>query len=134
MKTVYEIFIRSDASYARPSPVEPPSLPYTDIFIGVAVLVGAVGVVILFRFLYTKWKSQRYNPTLSGPSHSQKRNLTQHERQALTQKIRETRINNLKKSFAGEDSSKGMIFATIGLILIILLWLWHAISQRFDPY
>ena len=134
MKTIYEIFISSDASSASPSPIEPPSLPYTDILIGVAVLAGTVGVVILFRFLYTKWKSQRYNPTLSVPSHPQKRNLTQHERQALTQKIQETRTKNLKKSFAGEDNSKGMIFATIGLILIILLWLWHAISQRFDPY
>lgn len=134
MKTVYKIFIRSDASYASPSPIEPPSLPYVDILIGVAALVGTVGIVILFRFLYTKWKRQRYNPTLPGPSRSQKSDLTQHERQALTRKIQETRTNNLKKSFAGEDSSKGMIFATIGLILIILLWLWHAISQRFDPY
>ena len=134
MKTIYEIFISSDASYVSPSPAEPPSLPYTDILIGVAVLVGIVGIVILFRFLYTKWKSQRYNPISSGQSRSQKRNLTQHERQALAQKIRETRTDNLKKSFAGEDSSKGMIFATIGLILIILLWFLHAISQRFDPY
>ena len=134
MKVIYEIFISSDASYARPSPIEPPSLPYTDIFIGITVLVGTVGVVILFRFLYTKWKSQRYNPTPPAPLGSQKRNLTQHDRQTLAQKIRETRTNNLKKSFAGEDSSKGMIFATIGLILIVLLWLLHAISQRFDPY
>ncbi len=134
MKPIYEIFISSDASYAKPSPIEPPSLPYTDIFIGITVLVGTVGVVILFRFLYTKWKSQRYNPTPPGLSRSQKRNLTQHDRQTLAQKIRETRTNNLKKSFAGEDSSKGMIFATIGLILIVLLWLLHAISQRFDPY
>ena len=134
MKPIYEIFISSDASHARPSPIEPPSLPYTDILIGVAVLVGTVGVVILLRFLYTKWKHQRYNPIPPGPARSQKSNLTQHDRQALAQKIRETRTNNLKKSFAGEDSSKGMIFATIGLILIVLLWLLHAISQRFDPY
>lgn len=134
METIYKIFIRSDALHASPSPIEPPSLPYTDILIGVTTLVGTVGVVILFRFLYTKWKSQRYNPTPPGPSRSPKRNFTRHERQALTQKIQETRTNNLKKSFAGEDSSKGMIFATIGLILIVLLWLLHAISQRFDPY
>ena len=134
MKTIYEIFLSSDASYTSPSPTEPPSLPYTDILVGVGVLVGTVGVVILLRFLYAKWKHRRYNPTPSEPSRSQRGNLTQHERQALAQKIRETRTNNLKKSFAGEDSSKGMIFATIGLILIVLLWLLHAISQRFDPY
>ena len=48
MKTIYEIFIGSEASYARPSHVEPPSLPYTDIIIGVTALVGTVGLVILF--------------------------------------------------------------------------------------
>ncbi len=134
MKTICEIFISSDASYARPSRLDPPSLPYTDILIGVLVLIGAVGFVVLFRFLYRKWKSQRYNHIPSGSTASLKKNLTQHEKRALAQKIQETRTGNLKKSFAGADSSKGMIFATIGLILIVLLWLLHAISQRFDPY
>lgn len=134
MKTICEIFISSDASYARPSRLDPPSLPYTDILIGVLVLIGTVGFVVLFRFLYRKWKSQRYNHIPSGSTVSLKKNLTQHERRALAQKIQETRTGNLKKSFAGADSSKGMIFATIGLILIVLLWLLHAISQRFDPY
>ena len=134
MKTICEIFISSDGSYTNPSPTEPPSLPYTDILIGVLVLMGTVGFVVLFRFLYRKWKSQRYNHIPSGSTASLKKNLTQHEKRALVQKIQETRTGNLKKSFAGADSSKGMIFATIGLILIVLLWLLHAISQRFDPY
>ena len=134
MKTIYEIFIGSEASYARPSHVEPPSLPYTDIIIGVAALVGTVGLVILFRFLYMRWKNQRYNLTPPRSSRSQTSDLTQYEKEALAQKIQETRTNNLKKSFAGEDSSRWMIFATIGLILVVLLWLLHAISQRFDPY
>ena len=134
MKTICEIFISSDGSYTNPSPIEPPSLPYTDILIGVLVLIGTVGFVVLFRFLYRKWKSQRYNRISSGSTASLKKNLTQHERRALAQKIQETRTGNLKKSFAGADRSKGMIFATIGLILIVLLWLLHAISQRFDPY
>ena len=134
MKTIYEIFIGSEASCARPSHVEPPSLPYTDMIIGVAALVGTVGLVILFRFLYTQWKNQRYNLTPPRSSRSQTSDLTQYEKEALAQKIQETRTNNLKKSFAGEDNSRWMIFATIGLILVVLLWLLHAISQRFDPY
>ncbi len=134
MKTIYEIFIGSEASYARPSRLDPPSLPYTDILIGAAALVGTVGAVVLFRFLYRKWKNQRYTATPPGLARSRTSDLTQHERRVLSEKIQETRTNNLKKSFAGEDSSRWMIFATIGLILVVLLWLLHAISQRFDPY
>lgn len=63
-----------------------------------------------------------------------KNGFTQHEKQVLVQKIQESRISNLKKSFVGKDGSKDMIFATIGLIVIVLFWLLLIISQRFDPY
>ena len=134
METIYQIFIGSEASYARPSRLDPPSLPYTDMLIGAGVLIGTVGCVLIFRFLHRKWKKQQTPHTTSVALPSEKKGFTQHQKQALGQKIQETRISNLKKSFAGEDSSKGMIFATIGLIVIVLLWLMHAISQRFDPY
>ena len=134
METIYQIFIGSEASYARPSRVDPPALPYTDMLIGAAVLIGVVGCVLVFRFLQRKWKSQRtFHPT-SVVLPSEKRGFTQYQKRVLSQKIQETRIGNLKKSFIGEVSSRGMIFATIGLIVIVLLWLLHAISQRFDPY
>lgn len=134
METIYKIFIGSEASYARPSRVDPPALPYTDMLIGAAVLIGVVGCVLIFRFLHRKWKSQRtFHPT-SAVLPSEKRGFTQYQKRVLSQKIQETRIGNLKKSFIGEVSSRGMIFATIGLIVIVLLWLLHAISQRFDPY
>ena len=133
MKTIFEIFI-SDASYARPSRLDPPSLPYTDILIGIAALMGTVGSIVFIRFLYRKWKNQRYNPTLAGPSLSRKHNLTQHEKRALTQKIQETRTSNLKKTFAGKDSSKGMIFATIGLILLTMLFVIGMIVLRFRKF
>ena len=133
MKIIFNIFI-SDASYARPSRLDPPSLPYTDILIGIAALMGTVGSVVLIRFLYRKWKNQRYNATPAGPSLSQKHNLTQHEKRALAQKIQETRTRNLKKTFAGEDSSKGMIFATIGLILLTILFVIGMIVLRFRKF
>ena len=133
MKIIFEIFI-SDASYVRPSRLDPPLLSYTDLLIGVAALVVTVGTVVLFRFLYRKWKVQKYNRSPSGTASSLKKDLTQYEKHTLAQKIRETRTNNLKKSFAGEDNSNYMIFATIGLIVIALLWLLHAISKGFKPY
>ena len=134
METIYKIFIGSEASYARPSRVDPPSLPYTDMLIGAAVLIGTVGCVLIFRFLHRKWKSHQIPHTTSAVLPSKKKGFTQHQKQVLSQKIQETRISNIKKSFVGGVSSKGMIFATIGLIVIVLLWLLHAISHRFDPY
>ena len=134
MEIIYQIFIGSEASHARPSRLDPPLLSYTDLLIGGVVLIGTVGSVLIFRFLHRKWKKQQTPHTTSVVLPSEKKGFTQHQKQVLVQKIQETRISNLKKSFAGEVSSKGMIFATIGLIVIVLLWLLHAISQRFDPY
>jgi hypothetical protein len=134
METIYQIFIGSEASYAKPSRLDPPSLPYTDMLIGAAVLLGTVGCILIFRFLHRKWKNQQTSHTTSAVLPSEKKGFTQHQKQVLSQKIQETRISNLKKSFVGEVSPKGMIFATIGLIVIVLLWLLHAISQRFHPY
>ena len=121
MKTVYEIFIGSEASYARPSRLDPPSLPYTDMLIGAAVLMGTVGCVLIFRLLHRKWKNQRTPHITSAALSSEKKGFTQPQKQILAQKIQETRSSNLKKSFAGEDNSNYMILATVGLIVIALL-------------
>ena len=134
METIYQIFIGSEASYARPSRVDPPALPYTDMLIGAVVLIGTVGCVLIFRFLHRKWKSQQTPHATSAVLPSKKKGFTQHQKRMLSQKIQETRISNLKKSFAGEDNSNYMILATIGLIVIALLWMLHAISKGFDPY
>lgn len=134
MEIIYKIFIGSEASYAGPSRVDPPALPYTDMLIGAAVLIGTVGCVLIFRFLHRKWKSQQTPRATPALLPSKKKGFTQHQKQMLSQKIQETRISNLKKSFAGEDNSNYMILATIGLIVIALLWLLHAISKGFDPY
>ena len=134
METVYQIFIGSDASFTRPSYTDPPLLSYMDMLIGAAVLIGSVGCVLIFRFLYKKWKNQRTFHTTSAALSSEKKGFTQHQKQVLAQKIQETRVDNLKKSFAGEDNSNYMILATIGLIVIALLWLLHAISKGFKPY
>jgi hypothetical protein len=109
-----------------------PTLPsLTDLFIGAAVLFGTVGCVIIFRILYRKWKSRIYRRTLSDLLPTQKKNLTEYDKRMLAEKINESRKNNIKKTFAGKVSSKSMIFATIGLIVIVLLWFAHAITERF---
>ena len=134
MESIYPIFIGSEASLARPSYTDPPLLSYMDLLIGAAALIGTVGCVLIFRFLHRRWKNQRTFHTTSAALPSEKKGFTQHEKRVLAQKIQETRIGNLKKSFAGEDNSNYMILATIGLIVIALLWLLHAISKGFKPY
>jgi len=134
MESIYQILIRDETSIARPSYTDPPLLSYMDILIGAAALIGIVGCVLIFRSLHRKWKNRQLSHIASVVPPSKKKGFTQHEKQVFAQKIQETRINNLKKSFAGEDNSTYMILATIGLIVIALLWLLRAISKGFDPY
>ncbi|MCE2402615.1 hypothetical protein J4G08_17250 [Candidatus Poribacteria bacterium] len=132
METIHVVFIISETLYAEPSPVDPIEfLPITDMLIGAAVLFGTVGCVIVFRILYRKWKSGIYRRTPSELFPTQKKNLTEYEKRMLADKINESRKENIKKSFVGTVSSKGMIFATIGLIVLVLLWFTHIILERF---
>ncbi len=132
METIHAVFIISETLYAEPSPVDPIEfLPITDILISVAVLIGVAGGVVIFRILYRKWKNRIYRRTPSDLLPTQKKNLTEYEKRMLADKINESRKDNIKKSFAGTVSSKGMIFATIGLIVLVLLWFTHIILERF---
>ncbi|MDE0553664.1 MAG: hypothetical protein OXI24_05585 [Candidatus Poribacteria bacterium] len=134
MESIYQIFIGSEASIARPSYTDPPLLSYMDLLIGGAALIGTVGCVLIFRFLYRRWKNRQPSHTPSAVLLSKNKGFTQHQKRVLAQKIQETRTSNLKKSFAGADNSNYMILATIGLIVVALLWLLHAISKGFAPY
>lgn len=115
-------------------PQAPTIPPLIEILLAIAILFGIVGCVIVFRILYRKWKSRTYGRRPSGLFTKQKKNLTEYEKRMLADKINETRSSNIKKSFAGTVSSKSMIFVTIGLIILVLLWILHVISQKFDPY
>ena len=135
METIHAVFIISDILYAAPDsphPADPAHfLTITDILIGVAILFGTVGCVVLFRILYRKWKSGIYRRNPSNLLPTQKKNLTEYEKQMLADKINESRRDNIKKSFAGTVSSKGMIFATIGLIVLALLRVAYLVSENF---
>jgi len=122
----------SEILHAEPSPTDPIEfLPFTDILIIVAVLFGTVGCVLILRILYRKWKSRIYKRTPSDILPAQKKNMTDYDKRILADKINESRRGNIKKSFVGTVSSKSMIFTTIGLILLVLLWFTHIILERF---
>ena len=132
MDTTQAVITISEMLHAEPSKVDPiEPLPLTDILIIVTVLFGTVGCVVVFRILYRKWKRGIYRRTPSDLLPTQKKNMTDYDKRMLAEKINENRRNNIKKSFAGTVSSKGMIFATIGLILLVLLWFTHVILERF---
>lgn len=132
METMHAVFIISEALYAEPNRREPPVfMSLNDALIGAAVLFGTVGCVIVFRILYRKWKSGIYRRNPADLLPTKKKNLTKYEKRMLADKINESRRDNIKKSFVGTVSSKGMIFATIGLIVLVLLWFTHIILERF---
>lgn len=132
METMHAVFIISETLYAEPNRREPPVfMSLNDALIGAAVLFGTVGCVIVFRILYRKWKSGIYRRNPADLLPRQKKNLTKYEKRMLADKINESRRDNIKKSFVGTVSSKGMIFATIGLIVLVLLWFTHIILERF---
>lgn len=60
--------------------------------------------------------------------------LSQEDKRHLAEKIRESRVANLKKSFAGEAGSKYMAFATVGLILLTILFVLGMVVIRFRQY
>ncbi len=132
METIHAVFIISEILFADPNRTEPPVfMSLRDALIGAAALFGTVGCVVIFRILYRKWKSRIYRRNPSDLLPTQKKNLTEYEKQMLADKINESRKDNIKKSFAGTVSSKSMIFVTIGLIVLALLWVAYLVSEKF---
>jgi hypothetical protein len=135
METIHAVFIMSETLYAEPNRREPPVfMSLRDALIGAAVLFGTVGCVIIFRILYRKWKSRIYRRNPSDLLPTQKKNLTEYEKRILAEKINESRKGNIKKSFASTVSTKGMIFGTIILIALTLLFVVGMILMKFQKY
>lgn len=89
-----------------------------------------VGCVLLFFHVLPRRKRRRnLLSTLTEPP-LKRRVLTQHEKSFLTAKIRDSRTENLKKSFTAGVSSRSMkymIFAPSGLIVVLILWGFYVV-------
>lgn len=135
MDAIHAVCVLCEVLYADPSPVDPIEfLPIKDILIIVAVLFGTVAVVVLFRFFYRKLKSSRYRRTPSNLFPNQKKNLTDYDKRILAEKINESRRDNLKKGLVSTVSPKAMIFTTIGLIVLSLLFVVGMILLKFQKF
>ena len=84
-----------------------------------------VGCVLLFFHVLPRKKRRRNLLSTLTERPSERKVLTQHEKSFLAEKIRDNRTENLKKSFTVRVSSrymKYMIFASSGLIVVLILW------------
>ena len=111
----------------------------------ILLLLGSIPVLIwwlapcllafvLFRSAIRKRKSAKDFRTAPKSASLKKGKLSQEDKQQLAEKIRESRITNLKKSFAGEAGSKYRAYATVGLILLTLLFVLAMVVLRFHRY
>lgn len=135
MDSTFAFITISEILYADPSPVDPIEiLPFKDILIIVGVLFGTAGCVIVFRILYRKWKNRIYNRTPSDVLPIQKKNMTDYDKRILADKINQSRRDNIKKSSAVTENSNFMIFGTIVLIVLTLLFVIAMILMKFEKY
>ncbi len=86
---------------------------------------------VLFRTAIRKRKSAKDFRTAPKSAYLKKGELSQEDKRQLAEKIQESRAANLKKSFAGEAVSKYMAFATVGLILLTILFVLAMVVLRF---
>ena len=107
---------------------------------GVLTVIGAYpvhiltffGCILLLILVLPKRKRQHQQLSISPDSVAKSAEYTQNEKHLLAAKINESRSNNLKKSFAGSMSSKGMLFSTLGLIILTVLFVLGMILLKFQ--
>ncbi len=94
-------------------------------------IMTLIGCILLFALILPKRRRSRRPPLISTEQPVVKKGLTQNEKQLLAEKIQSTRTENLKKSFAGKDTTKYKIFVTIGLIALTVFFIIIAIKMGF---
>ena len=97
-------------------------------------IMTLIGCILLFVLILPKRRRHRSSPLISTEQPVVKKGLTENEKQLLAEKIRDTQTENLKKSFAGEDTARYKIFVTIGLILLTVFFVILAIKLEFRKY
>ena len=84
-----------------------------------------VGCILLFGLVLPKRRKQHKQSLISTEPLTEKKGLTQSEKELLTGKIRDSGTTNLKKSFAGKANPVYTTLIMIGLVMIFFLWvLW----------
>ncbi len=81
-----------------------------------------VGCLLLLGLVLPKRKRRYKHLSISPKTTAEKREFTQQEKHLIVEKINENRMNNLKKTSAIDENSNYMIYATIILIALSILF------------
>ncbi len=90
------------------------------------------GCILLLILVIPKRKRQHKQLSISPDSVAKSAEYTENEKHLLAEKINENRSNNLNKSFAGSMSKIGMLFSTLGLIVLTVLFVLGMILLKFQ--
>lgn len=93
-----------------------------------------VGCILLLVLVLPKRKRLREHLSISPESAAKKTVFTQSEKNLLAEKINENRMSSLKKSSTVTENSNFMIFGTIILIALTLLFILGMIMMKFQKY
>ena len=85
-------------------------------------IMSFVGSILLLGLVLPRRRRQRKQPLISTEPLFEKKELTQSEKAFLTEKIRDSGTESLKKSFAGKANPVYVTLAMIGLTLLFFLW------------
>ena len=92
------------------------------------------GCILLLILVIPKRKRQTKHLSISPESAAKKAEFTQSEKHLLAEKINESRMSNLKKTSTISVNSKFMIFGTIILISLTILFVLGMILLKFQKY
>ena len=85
-------------------------------------IMSFVGCVLLLGLVLPRRKGRHKQLFVSNELASEKKGLTQGEKEFLTGKIQNSGIANLKKSFAGKANPIYTTLAMIGLVLLFFIF------------
>ncbi len=97
-------------------------------------LVTFLGCILLLTLVTPKRKRRRKHFSISSESNARKKSFTQEEKQLIAEKINENRMSYIKRHAEIDENSTYMIFASITLIGLSLLFMFGLIREQFQKY
>ncbi len=93
-----------------------------------------LGCILLLVLVWPKHRKKGNYTSISSESTAKKQDLTQSEKHQLVEKINENRMSGIKKSAAIGQDSKFMVFTTVVLIVLTLIFIVGMIMMKFHKY
>ena len=98
------------------------------------IVLGTIGLIIFFWFSYKRRKYASQPAPDRQKLFTGKKEMTDWEKSALAEKIRQSKTENLKKMPDLNNSSSVVIIVGIGLGLLSLIWVLMLLSRGFRKW